>query len=231
MIAMSLQNTWRASKIFSGPKHNFCLYGEDTWRGRNLWKPDLKNLQCSMFGIQKSLSPSFAPSLDLISVSLYFRSRRKWPGRKQMCIARSITCDGKVFQRDFSGLPRALRRAVFQGARRKSQRQMWKSFHWLTLHLHSTLTGRRAIAHLPARPWCGHLNHAANLAATACSIWHEQRLRLEMTFFVVVWGCESLSSCCWWVKHYISFHLFLVPLMRNNKACVYVCVCSMIMKA
>lgn len=181
MIAMSLQNTWRASKIFSGPKHNFCLYAEDMWRGRNPWKPDLKNLQCSMFGIQKSLSPSFAPSLDLISVSLYFRSRRKWPGRKQMCIARSITCDGKVFRRDFSGLLRALCRAVFQGARRKSQRQMWKSFHCLTLHLHSTLTGRRAIAHLPVRSRCGHLNHAANL--------------FDLTWTALTTGNDFLCGC------------------------------------
>lgn len=65
---------------------------------------------------------------------------------KQMCTAcSSSTCDGEVFRR-YSKVIFCLLRAwcswaLFHLAHRKSQQQMWKSFHRLTLHLHRALNG------------------------------------------------------------------------------------------
>lgn len=110
-----------------------------------------------MFGIQKLLSLSFAFSLGLISLLFlslllqkpfsHFHSWRTHRGLKSRCVRHAAAAPvmGKFSEATlkwFFCLLRAWRSwALFHTAHRKSQRQMWKSFHRLTLHLHSTLNG------------------------------------------------------------------------------------------
>ncbi len=103
-----------------------------------------------MFGILKLLplcllrsftwSNFYAPSLFAFSNTFFlFPLLEETPGQ-------SSTCDWEVFRRCskvifFASLGHDVQRALFHIAHRKSQWQMWKSFHRLTLHLHSTLNG------------------------------------------------------------------------------------------
>lgn len=161
-----------------------------------------------MFGIPKLL-PLCLFSLGLISMlplSLlfqtpfsYFHSRRKRRGRAAPVIGKFSDAALKWFF--FASLGHDVQRALFHIAHRKSQWQMWKSFHRLTLHLHSTLNGvalhhslfPRTVVTWPFKP-------SRKFGTHGCLLWRLQLcLRLRMPVFV--WGHDDLSvlltcKCC-----------------------------------